>query len=91
MRRQSTQLSVVGSMVRDIVEAIVDHIDDVEIIEVEGTRNSMITINTHPSDTGKVIGRDGVHADAIRKLATAAGGKLRRRYTIEIIEHRRRW
>ncbi len=85
--RQSTQLSVVGLMVRGIVEAIVDYPDKVVITEVEGTRNSMITIDTEPSDTGKVIGKRGIHADAIRKLATAAGGKLNRRYTIDIAEH----
>ena len=75
-------------MVRVIVVAIVDYPDEVYIHEVEGSRTSVIEINVDRDDVGKVIGKQGIHADAIRKLVTAAGGKLRRRYEVNIIEDR---
>ena len=39
-------------------------------------------------DIGKVIGRKGIHADAIRRIVHAAGGKHKMRYVLEIIEER---
>ena len=87
-QRHGQELSDVGRMVRLIVVAIVDHPEEVYIHEEEGARSSVIEINVDRDDVGKVIGKRGIHADAIRKLATAAGGKLRRRYVVEIIEDR---
>lgn len=41
-------------------------------------------------DVGRVIGKNGVHADAIRRIMHAIGGKKKKRYILEIIEDRHR-
>jgi len=55
---------------------------------VEGSQATVLELRTHPDDLGKVIGREGRTAKAIRTLLAACGMKLRRRFTLEIIEER---
>lgn len=75
-------------LVEEIVKAIVDRPDDVEVSEVEGTHSTVLELKVAREDVGKVIGKKGVHADAIRRLVHAIGGKQKRRYVLEIIEDR---
>ena len=49
-------------------------------------RQRVLELHVAPEDVGKVIGKKGVHADAIRRLVHAIGGKKKRRYVLEIIE-----
>jgi len=91
MTRQTepSELSQVGEMVRGIVLAIVDLEDRVVVTEVTGTQSVVIEVDVDRSDRGKVIGKKGAHAQAIRKIIDAAAGKAKRRYILEIIEDRR--
>ena len=62
-------------LVEAIARALVDHPDDV-----------VLELRVHPEDLGKVIGRQGRTAKAIRTLLGAAGMKLHKRFTLEILE-----
>lgn len=78
----------VRELVEEIVKALVDHPDEVTCTEIEGTNASVIELQVASDDVGKVIGKRGVHADAIRRLVHAIGGKKKKRYVLEIIEDR---
>lgn len=81
-------LMEVRVLVEEIVKAIVDHPEDVVVSEVQGTHSTVLELKVARDDVGKVIGKKGVHADAIRRLVHAIGGKQKRRYILEIIEDR---
>ena len=78
----------VRELVEEIVKALVDNPDEVVCHEVEGTHSCVLELHVAPEDVGKVIGKKGVHADAIRRLIHAIGGKKKKRYVLEIIEER---
>ena len=73
-------------LVETIVKALVDRPDDVDVTEIEGRHSSVIELTVAREDVGKVIGKRGVHAQAIRTIIVAAGGKKKKRYVLEIIE-----
>lgn len=76
----------VKGLVAAIVKALVDHPDQVVVTEVEGTHSCVIELSVSPEDVGKVIGKKGIHADAIRRIVHAVGGKNKKRYVLEILE-----
>ena len=78
----------VRELVEAIVKALVDRPEEVEITEIEGSHACIIELKVAREDVGKVIGKRGVHADAIRRIVHAIGGKKRKRYVLEIIEER---
>ncbi|MEN9785254.1 MAG: hypothetical protein RLZZ299_518 [Pseudomonadota bacterium] len=80
------QIAEIKGLVVAIVRALVDHPDDVSVTEIEGTHACVLELNVAPGDVGKVIGRKGIHADALRRIVHAIGGKHRRRYVLEILE-----
>ncbi len=75
---------------RDLIEyiakALVDNPDQVKVTEIEGERTSVIELAVAKEDLGKVIGKQGRTARAIRVILTAASTKLRKRSVLEIIE-----
>ena len=73
-------------LVEAIAKALVDKPEDVQVKAVEGEQVTVLEMRVHPTDLGKVIGRQGRTAKAIRTLLGAAGMKLRKRYTLEILE-----
>ena len=73
-------------LVEAIAKALVDKPEDVQVRAVEGEQVTVLEIRVHPADLGKVIGRQGRTAKAIRTLLGAAGMKLRKRFTLEILE-----
>jgi uncharacterized protein len=73
-------------LVEAIAKALVDHPDDVQVKAVEGEQVTVLELRVHPEDLGKVIGRQGRTAKSIRTLLGAAGMKLRKRFTLEILE-----
>lgn len=77
----------VKSLVEAIVRALVDHPEQVAITEVEGTHSVVLELTVAPDDVGKVIGKKGIHADAIRRIVHAVGGKNKKRYVLEILEN----
>ena len=74
-------------LVEDIVKALVDRPDEVQIKEVVGEHAHVLELSVAKEDLGKVIGRGGAHASAIRTLMAAASGKEKKRYILEIIEN----
>lgn len=77
----------IKALVEAIVRALVDHPDQVHVAEVEGTHSCVLELSVAPDDVGKVIGKKGIHADAIRRIVHAVGGKNKKRYVLEILEH----
>ena len=75
-------------LVEEIAKALVDIPDEVSVKEVEGEQVTVLELKVAPSDLGKVIGKQGRTARSIRTLLGAAGMKLNRRFTLEILEER---
>ena len=73
-------------LVEAIAKALVDHPDEVQVKPVEGSQVTVLELRVHPEDLGKVIGRQGRTAKAIRTLLGASGMKVRKRFTLEILE-----
>jgi len=73
-------------LVEHIARALVDHPEDVQVTLVEGPQSAVLELRVHADDLGKVIGKQGRTAKAVRTILSASGMKLRKRYTLEIIE-----
>ncbi len=73
-------------LIEDIAKALVDIPDDVSVRVVEGEQVTVLELLVAPSDLGKVIGKQGRTARSIRTILGAAGMKLNRRFTLEILE-----
>jgi uncharacterized protein len=73
-------------LVEAIAKALVDHPEDVAVKAIEGEQVTVLELRVAPDDLGKVIGRQGRTAKSIRTLLGAAGMKLKKRYTLEILE-----
>ncbi|MBW1824698.1 MAG: KH domain-containing protein [Deltaproteobacteria bacterium] len=69
-----------------IAKALVDQPDMVKITEVEGEKTSVIELSVAKDDMGKIIGKQGKTAIAIRTLLNAASKKQKKRTIFEIIE-----
>ncbi|MBN2383926.1 KH domain-containing protein [bacterium] len=73
-------------LVEFIVKALVDNPDQVTVSEIEGEKTTVIELRVAQEDLGKVIGRQGRTARAIRTLLTAAATKDKKRIVLEILE-----
>lgn len=73
-------------LVEQIAKALVDKPDDVRVDESTGEHVCVLSLHVAKSDIGKIIGKRGVHAQAIRTLLSAASGKHNKRFTLEIVE-----
>jgi len=73
-------------LVEDIAKALVDIPDQVAVREVQGEQVTVLELRVAPSDLGKGIGKQGRTARSIRTILGAAGMKLNRRFTLEILE-----
>ena len=73
-------------LVEFLAKSLVDRPDDVKIHTFERDQATVIELEVAPEDLGKVIGRQGRTARAMRTLLTAAGQKTRRRYILDIID-----
>jgi hypothetical protein len=76
--------------VRDLIEimakALVEYPDQVKVSEIAGEHASVIELRTAKEDIGKVIGKRGRNAQAMRTILNAASAKLRKRAVLEIID-----
>lgn len=77
---------MVKEMVESIAKLIVDKPNEVKVNLLEGTQTNVIELRVAKEDLGKVIGREGRNAKAIRTLLNAIGNKLNKRIHLEIIE-----
>jgi predicted RNA-binding protein YlqC (UPF0109 family) len=69
-----------------IAKALVDNPEQVSVSEVGGEQTTILELRVAQEDLGKVIGKQGRTARAIRTILSAAGMKLRKRFHLEIIE-----
>ncbi len=69
-----------------IAKALVDNPEAVEVSEVEGEQTSVIELKVAKTDLGKVIGKQGRTARAMRTILSAASTKIKKRAVLEIIE-----
>ncbi len=79
-------MSALKEMVECVAKRLVDNPDAVNVAETEGERTIVIELRVDPKDLGKVIGKQGRTAKALRTLLTAAATKLGKRSVLEIIE-----
>ncbi|MTI47686.1 KH domain-containing protein [Sporosalibacterium faouarense] len=75
-----------GELVEMIAKYLVDNPDEVKVNEVEGTQSVIIELRVAPEDMGKVIGKQGRIAKAIRTVVKAAAIKDNKRVSVEIIQ-----
>jgi uncharacterized protein len=73
-------------LVRLMAQALVDRPEEVEVREVEGEKTTVLELKVADTDLGKVIGRQGRTARAMRTIVNAAATKLRKRAVLEILE-----
>jgi predicted RNA-binding protein YlqC (UPF0109 family) len=73
-------------LIRYIATALVDHPDQIQIKETEQDDSIIIELTVAKEDLGKVIGKQGRTARAMRSLLSAAAGKVNKRSRLEIME-----
>ena len=73
-------------LIKYIAEALVDSPEEVEVTEVLGERTSVIELKVAKKDLGKIIGKQGRTARAIRTILSAASTKINKRSVLEILE-----
>ncbi len=77
-------------MLKDLIEyiakSLVDNPDQVQVTEVEGEQTSVLELKVAKEDLGKVIGKQGRTARAMRTILGAASTKAKKRSVLEILE-----
>lgn len=74
------------SLVEQMAKALVDKPEEVEVTEVDGEQTTVVELKVAKDDLGKIIGKQGRTARALRTILGGASAKLRRRAVLEIIE-----
>lgn len=69
-----------------IVKNLVDNPDEVNVVEVEGSRTTVYELRVGEGDLGKVIGKEGKTAKSIRTILSAAAARQGKRAVLEILE-----
>ncbi len=73
-------------LITEIVQALVDQPEEVSVNEIRGGPTTVLEVRVAKTDIGKVIGKRGRTAQAIRTILSAASGKSRKRYILEIVD-----
>jgi predicted RNA-binding protein YlqC (UPF0109 family) len=73
-------------LISTIAQALVDYPEQVSVSEVEGNQTSVLELKVAKEDLGKVIGKQGRTARAMRTILSAASAKIKKRTVLEIIE-----
>jgi predicted RNA-binding protein YlqC (UPF0109 family) len=73
-------------LISEIVKALVDNPEHVLVDVIEGEHTNVLELSVAKGDMGKVIGKQGRNAQAIRTILNAASGKAGKRYILEIVE-----
>lgn len=82
----STEKKAMKELVELIAQSLVDHPDEVTVKEFEGDQKTVLELRVGDGDLGKVIGRQGRTARAIRTILGASGLKLKKRFVLEILD-----
>jgi hypothetical protein len=83
---KSLEVVTMKDLIKFMAQALVDQPDQVEVAEVAGEQTSVIELRVAKEDLGKVIGKQGRTAKAMRTILSAASTKIRKRTVLEIIE-----
>ena len=73
-------------LVKFIAQSLVDNPEQVQVTEIEGEQTAVIELKVAKEDLGKVIGKQGRTARAMRTILSAASTKIRKRAVLEILE-----
>jgi predicted RNA-binding protein YlqC (UPF0109 family) len=73
-------------LIKYIAQSLVDNPEQVTVKEIEGTHSSVLELHVAKEDMGKVIGKKGKTAHAMRLILSAASAKIKKRSILEIIE-----
>jgi predicted RNA-binding protein YlqC (UPF0109 family) len=76
----------VKELIEMIAKALVDNPDQVVVRAIDGEQSTVLELRVAQEDLGKVIGKQGRTARSIRTILSASGMKLKRRFTLEILE-----
>ncbi len=82
----SKKLGELAKLIEAMARALVDFSDQVEVNEVVGENTTVIELKVAKSDLGKVIGKEGRTARALRTILNGASTKLKKRTVLEIVE-----
>jgi predicted RNA-binding protein YlqC (UPF0109 family) len=77
---------LVKDLVQKIVEALVDNPEEIDITEIKSQQSIVIELKVAKEDLGKVIGKQGRNAQALRTILSAASKKIKKHAVLEIIE-----
>jgi hypothetical protein len=83
---KSMEVATMKELIKYISQALVDNPDKVEVTEIAGEQASVIELRVAKEDLGKVIGKQGRTAKAIRTILSATSAKTHKRAVLEIIE-----
>ena len=81
-----TSSSTMRDLMEYVAKALVDDADAVSVTEVEGERTTVIELRVAQTDLGKIIGKQGRTARALRTILNANATKMRKRAVLEIVE-----
>jgi predicted RNA-binding protein YlqC (UPF0109 family) len=76
----------IKELVQYIAQAMVDNPGEVSINEIEGDQTTVLELKVAKNDLGKVIGKQGRNAQAIRTILSAVSAKIKKRVVLEIVE-----
>jgi predicted RNA-binding protein YlqC (UPF0109 family) len=82
----ATDSNTIKELIQYIASSLVDHADRIEINEISGSQTNVIELKVAKEDIGKVIGRNGRTADAIRTILNCGAAKMNKRYILHIID-----
>ena len=78
-----------GKLIRDIIDLLVDKKDEVEISATVTAHTAVFDIKVADGDVGKVLGRKGNHADALRTIFGAIFGKSGKKLHLQVVDPRK--
>lgn len=79
-------ISTTSALLVRIVQSLVDHPDQVEVVPLQGAQTAVFEVSVAPTDMPRVLGKHGKTADAVRRLLISMGSRVNRRFLLEILE-----
>jgi predicted RNA-binding protein YlqC (UPF0109 family) len=73
-------------LINYLAQALVDHPEQVSVTEIEGNQTTVLELKVAKEDIGKVIGKQGRTARAMRTILSAASARIKKRTVLEIVE-----
>ncbi|MHB8302942.1 MAG: KH domain-containing protein [Acidobacteriaceae bacterium] len=86
MPQSATEPSAAAELILEISRALVDRPEEVAVESATHDAGTVLRLRVHPTDVGKVIGKQGRTARSLRTILGAVSVKLHHRYTLEIVE-----